>query len=356
MTTYVNAAPTFIYNLYQEDPKGQARYGDRLLQGMRCMPLMYDFMMNEPRNPNNSVIYDLALRVAAAALLVVMAIPAIMVGIVGMAIKALQKAPTITPAQQPERAKQQISDLFANLSCPLPSRTDLATIEKNITCHRNFLCQFDSLPEEIWTKVFEYIHPSEYGPMMATAKAFTAFMQNLSIWRCMAQEKDFNLEGNYYEQCNAYKRLYASDDAGPANPFFDYLARRINGGPLAFSQLPITNERIILASDMTAPIARVERETGAEFSMRLAICIKEEDENPAILSFFAHTTTSPKQYMQTSFCIYWIMDPLIISNINHLNYVLAIINDDIERIEQLCKNDPILKSTVRLYNPNAKQT
>ncbi|MGZ3632910.1 MAG: hypothetical protein ACXWM7_01095 [Parachlamydiaceae bacterium] len=363
MTASVNAVRAFTYNLYQEDPKDQARYGDKLLHGMRCMPLIYDFVINEPRDSNNSVIYDLALRVTAAALLVLMAIPAIVLGIVGMTIKALQKAPKVIPAQQPERATQQISDLFADLSCLFPPRTDLTTVEKNTTCDSNFSLELDTLPQEIWRQIFEYIHPSEYGLMIATSKAFTVFMQSLSIWQFMAEEKRFNAEGNYYEQCNAYKRLYASHDAGPANPFFDYLARRINGGPLAFSLLPITNRVMISPSDMTAPIVRAENRTGEIFHETLAICIKDENKDPGILYFYTskkenpkRKKENPKQYMQIGPFKYWEPDRLTTSNTDHLNYVLAIINNDIERIEQLCEKDPILEKTVRLYDPNAKQT
>ncbi len=95
---------------------------------------------------------------------------------------------------------------------------------------------------------------------------------------------------------------------------------------------------------MTAPIVRTESASSKGF----AICIKDEDRDPTVLHFVCQNNSITYEQKTND---YWRENSLKVQNQEHLNYVLAIINNDIARIKQLSEESAILKDTVRLYDP-----
>ena len=132
-------------------------------------------------------------------------------------------------------------------------------------------------------------------------------------------------EEDPFYQLRTYHELYKSQEAGPENEFFDYLARLMPGGPLAFKAIPqlnLPNAMDLKPEEMSASLMRGKDQQGLTFFAMRLVDREESEAKPIVLLFTRSGSHGPWVQQANA---WWKENTLKVSYQDTLNYILTII-------------------------------
>lgn len=290
---------------------------------------------------------------------------------VAACIRFIKNQPTPTVPSQ----KQNISFLetIDPLSNDITSQ-ELASIPStDVSPSSDSRCLFriDLIGKDICIYIASFLGPRDQLKSMEVSKDFCTIMRSKILWSEYLSHPEYRIwgatrwnfkkiSGSYlfepegkinqedpFQQLRIYHGLCKKNEAGPTNDFFDYLARLMPGGPIAFNAIPQLNPpnaTRLQPGDMSAPIIRGrDQQDCCFFAMRLIDCA-DSKATPVVLIF---TRSMPGNSWIQEPNIFWKQDELKLSHRDVLGYILALIGREV-LITREDLQSPTLKKTIKL--------
>lgn len=230
-----------LYNLYTQD----GRYGDAFVGPMRfCITETRRIFIDLKRN-HNSGLFIQSQRIASIALLTIGVLVAFFPALSGMIVKAFQPKPATVPAVE-------LSKLLGIQ--PFTKPTEQSSLHSPENKKKDPTEVFN---QDMLACIGEFLHPQELINSMTVSKKFCNFMRLPRLWSHFLNSENLRLNGatpwkitcdaspenkeyleHPYEQLSTYIRMFRYHLQNPTPDCFEYWARTMIGGPLAFANLP----------------------------------------------------------------------------------------------------------------------
>ena len=273
-------------------------------------------------------------------------------------VKPQPRLPSFLDIVDPFEASATSKELIVPAKCAIPPADG--------SC----LLHIDHVSYDMCVYIASFLGPRDQLKGMEVSKEFHAIMHSKILWsrylahpeyriwgatrwdltytsgRYLFASESETFENEPYQQLRMYHELREKGEIGPANEFFDYLARLMPGGPIAFNSIPsmhLENALDLQPGAMSMPIVRgTDNLNRYFFAMRL-VNRGIVDAEPIVLLFTRPTTMNG--WMQEA-NLYWGKDELKVTNKDVLNYLLALIGKKSHFNRE--NFSPILKNTIEL--------
>lgn len=376
-----------VSNLYQVD----SRRGDKLLEPQRWCRKQWGYLFT-PLTASENKWAQVAKRIVQVAFLILPTAVAYVLGVCGIVIKACVPA-TLDPSSsvqvplipdlQNEEANSSNHGVARRQGEVLEEPIDANIEEVRTVARVNPSSKIFELSKDVVIYALAFLETQDHLNCIRVCKTFKGWAESPILWESHLSHPDrriwgatqwnFTYRGGAYcyqqevsscfngmvlqdplEQLKTYHLLKKRGEAGSSNTFFDYLARLIIGGPIAFNAFPrlsgVQDATQLQANQMTEAVV-----IGKDGSDRLFLALRLKDTSNLEARPFALVFVVKKLSQENSNDLcweqvanpHWAKGQLNMAEQTHLNYILHLIRKE-DLMETETGLNPLLKQNMVL--------